>query len=585
MQKLIPVFLVLGLLSISSSSSCRRKSAEGEFEKFTSQFVYSTLAMSPITATSVGYHEHQGVHLDEQLDDMSAVGLQRQRQYFASIRDQLMELGKKPLTGEERADFDIMQDLVSLNLLDLDTIQSYKHNPTLYVEMVGNALFSPYVLDYALKEQRMKQIIARLEKIPRFMEEAKSQLSDAPEVWNRVAREENEGNIELIDKTLREEAVGGLKEPYEKAAGPALAALKGFNQWLEGSLSKHTSVWTLGKGVYASKFRYALGTDATPEGLLHDAESFLEATRRQMLALSKPLYARYYPGAAEGGLNEVVGRTLEKIAENHATAGTYIGDARRDLDETRRFVREKNLLALPVKDNLQLIETPAFMRGIYAVGGFNAAPALQPELGAFYWLTPIPENWPKERVESKLREYNTYGLKLLTIHEAMPGHYVQLEYANGVQPLDRRVLRSVFGNGPYVEGWAVYATEMMLDEGYLNNSPELRLTFLKQQLRVAANAILDVRMQTMNMSDEEAMKLMTEDTFQEKEEAAAKLQRAKLSSAQLPTYYLGYREWMKLRTAWRQRKGAGYGLYEFHDAALKEGAAPLRALGKLMEGK
>jgi len=583
MQRLISIFLFLGLLSISFS--CRRKSAEDEFGKFASQFVYSTLATSPIMATSVGYHEHQGVHLDEQLDDMSAAGLQKQRQYFASMRDELAGWEKKPLTAEERADFDIMQDLVSLNLLDLDTIQSYKHNPAIYVEMVGNALFSPYVLDYALKAQRMRQIIARLEKVPRFMEQAKSQLTDAPEIWNRVAREENEGNIELIDKTLRGEAVGELKEPYEKAAGPALGALKGFNEWLETGLSKHTSDWRLGKGVYASKFRYALGTNATPEELLHDAESFLETTRSQMLALSKPLYARYYPGAAEGGLNQVVGKTLEKIAENHATAATYIGDARRDLDETRRFVREKNLLALPVKDNLQLIETPAFMRGIYAVGGFNAAPALQPELGAFYWLTPIPENWPKERIESKLREYNTYGLKLLTIHEAMPGHYVQLEYANGVQPLARRVLRSVFGNGPYVEGWAVYATEMMLDEGYLNNSPELRLTFLKQQLRVAANAILDVRMQTMNMSGEEAMKLMTEDTFQEKEEAAAKLRRAKLSSAQLPTYYLGYREWVKLRNAWRQRKGAGYGLYEFHDLALREGAAPMRVLGKLMDGK
>lgn len=167
----------------------------------------------------------------------------------------------------------------------------------------------------------------------------------------------------------------------------------------------------------------------------------------------------------------------------------------------------------------------------------------------------------------------------------MPGHYVQLEYANGVQPLARRVLRSVFGNGPYVEGWAVYATEMMLDEGYLDNSPALRLTFLKQQLRVAANAILDVRMQTMNMSDQEAMKLMTEDTFQEKEEAAAKLQRAKLSSAQLPTYYLGYREWVKVRDAWRRRKGANYRLYEFNDLALKEGAVPMRTLAKLLEGK
>src|SRR5262249_48027642 len=157
-----------------------------------------------------------------------------------------------------------------------------------------------------------------------------------------------------------------------------------------------------------------------------------------------------------------------------------------------------------------------------------------------YWITPIPANWPKERIESKLREYNFYGLKLLTLHEALPGHYVQAEVANNVQPPVRRLLRSVYGNGPYVEGWAVYATQMMLDEAYLNHSPELALTFAKHQLRVIANTILDIRLQMLNMPDQEAMDLMEKQTFQEKEEATEKLQRAKLSSCQLPTYFVGY---------------------------------------------
>ena len=204
---------------------------------------------------------------------------------------------------------------------------------------------------------------------------------------------------------------------------------------------------------------------------------------------------------------------------------------------------------LPGRDNLQLIETPAYMRGVYGVGGFNPAPPLQPELGAFYWLTPIPSTWPKERVESKLREYNDYGLRILTIHEAIPGHYVQFEYASRVEPKPRRVLRSLFGSGPYVEGWAVYATDIMLKEGYLAHDPELQLTWGKQMLRAIANTILDIRMHTMGMSDEEAMKLMLERTFQEKEEASAKLQRAKLGACQLPTYFAGYRGWTRLRAA------------------------------------
>ncbi len=184
-----------------------------------------------------------------------------------------------------------------------------------------------------------------------------------------------------------------------------------------------------------------------------------------------------------------------------------------------------------------------------------------------------------------MREYNYYGLKLLTIHEAMPGHYVQLEYANDVEPKSRRALRAIFGSGPYVEGWAVYATETMLDEGYLDGSPELRLTFLKQQLRMIANAILDVRMQTMGMTDEQAMDLMLNKGFQEKEEATGKLRRAKLSSTQLPTYFVGWGDWHRLKALCKQQSGGEFRLSSFHSNALKQSAVPLPALARLMTGK
>ena len=182
-------------------------------------------------------------------------------------------------------------------------------------------------------------------------------------------------------------------------------------------------------------------------------------------------------------------------------------------------------------------------------------PRWNPNSGAFYWITPIPGNWPKDRIESKLREYNTYGVQELTIHEAMPGHYVQFEFANAVQPKTRRLLRNLFGNGPYVEGWAVYTQQLMSDEGYLNNSAALRMTFLKQMLRVITNTILDIRIQTMGMTEQEALDLMMKDAFQEKEEATAKWQRAQLSSTQLPTYFVGWRGWLRLRAEAEKRPG------------------------------
>ena len=577
----------IGLLALILvlAAGCSRKPADS-FGQLRDEFVYESLAFSPTAATASGYHQHKGVNLDSQLDDYSQAALERQRQFYRQFRVRLARLKPEGLAAEDRADYDVLSDQISLQLLELDEIQNWRHNPTGYVELIGSALFSPSVLEYAPKPQRYRHIIARLEKVPALLEQAKQNLAGAPEVWTTVALGENQGNIDLVDKALRAGAPEEARADYDKAASTALAALKAFSEYLKNDLAKQQGDWRLGKEKYAKKFRYVLETDQTPEQVLAAAEQQFKEMRQEMFKLSLPLQAKMYPAHKDPvDVNIIVGETLARIAEKHSTPDTYFADARRDLQEVREFVRAKNVLPLPPRDNLQVIETPEFMRGIYAVGGFVSAPALEPQLGAFYWLTPIPKTWPAARIGSKLREYNFYSLKLLTIHEAVPGHYVQFEYANQVQPLGRRVLRALFSNTPYVEGWAVYATETMLDEGYLDKSPAMRLTFLKQQLRVLANAIMDVRMQTMGMTDQEAMDLMVKQGFQENEEATAKLQRAKLSSCQLPTYYVGWRDWHRLRNQYQQAKGAAYQLSEFHRQALVPGAMPLPSLARLLTGK
>jgi uncharacterized protein (DUF885 family) len=197
-------------------------------------------------------------------------------------------------------------------------------------------------------------------------------------------------------------------------------------------------------------------------------------------------------------------------------------------------------------------------------------------------VTPIPSSWPQSRIDSKLREYNDSGLQHLTVHEAMPGHYVQAEYANDIEPRSRRLLRDIFGNGPYVEGWAVYSQELMADEGYMSETPGYRLTLAKQMLRVISNTILDVRLQTLGMTDAQALDLMIKDAYQEPEEANAKLQRAKLSSCQLPTYYAGYKGWLTVREHYRKTHPDAR-LKQFHESALKEGAVPLPVLDQLLK--
>ena len=569
--------IALALLVITSCSRSQVPSpaaaaggtatAPSSVDAITDEFTRGVLALSPVYATGVGYHQHKGQSLDERLDDYSPAGIDAQRRFYQNMQQRLGGLDAATLDAEQQADLQIIRTNVSLSLLELDTIQNYRHNPTVYVELIGNALYTPFVLHYASADARFNHIARRLQQVPALIEQAKANLVDAPEVWNRVAREENEGNVALIDQTLRHAAPQAAQSAYEQAAGPALTALKGFNGYLKDTLSKKTSDWRLGKEKYARKFAYALATNKTPEQLLTEADADLRATRDEMAQFAAP---------------RSIKEALDAIATEHATPANYMAEARRTLDQATTFVREKGLVTLPTRGNLLVIDTPEFMRGIYGVGGFSPAPALQPELGAFYWITPIPKDWPQARIDSKLREYNNYGLQQLTIHEAMPGHYVQLEHGNDVQPPSRRLLRVVFGNGPYVEGWGVYAQHLMSEQGYLDNSTPLRMSWLKQKMRGLANTILDVRLQTMGMTDQQALDLMINDTFQEREEATAKLQRAQLSSAQLPTYYAGYKGWLQARERYRQAKGGAFSLKEFHDRALGESAVPLPELEKLL---
>jgi uncharacterized protein (DUF885 family) len=557
---------VLGAIACACAIAAHGAAAP-KFDKLVDDFVFENLALSPSTATQVGYHRHHTVVLDDLLDDYSPAGIAAQQAFLTAMDARIAGFDLKSLEPEQRADIDIMRDALRATRLELDEIQSYRHNPTVYVELVGNALDTLHLLHYAPAPERFKHIIERLKRVPTLIEQAQANLQDAPEIWNKVAREEDAGNLALIDSELRKDCPPALRAEYDNAANTALASLKAFDAWLRDTLSQKTSDWQLGADRYAKKFKFTLATGKTPDALLAEAEADLRKTRAEMVKLAAP---------------DTVEAALAKVASRHATPATYMNEAKRILADATAFVKEKDLLTLPARTNLQVIDTPEFMRGTYSVGGFNSAPALEPQLGAFYWVTPIPATWPQARIDSKLREYNTSGLTHLTVHEAMPGHYVQGEYANDIEPRSRRLLRMIFGNGAYVEGWAVYTQQLMAEQGYQGDTLGYRLTLAKQMLRVLGNTILDVRLQTKGMTDAQAMDLMIKDTYQETEEATAKLQRAKLSSCQLPTYYAGYTGWIAVRAHAQAKAGSAFSLKQFHEAALREGAVSLPVLDQLL---
>ncbi len=577
-----------------SSSSSRK------FAELSDQFMKESLALSPTNASAAGYHKHldaktgKTVELDAELDDMSLAGMAQQRAFYQQWRERFRkETPPTSLDPEDAADWQLIDDQIGLALLEFDKIQSYRHNPTVPVELIGNALFLPLTQDYAPKDVRLGHVLSRVQQIPRLLNQVKPYLSDPDPVWVSTAIEENEGNIGLIQDTIAGEipADSPLRKQYDAVAPPAIAALKEFSQWLQNDLGKRPThaTFRLGKELYDEKFHLVMETPVTPEQLLADAEQGLKSVRAEMLQLALPMHKQMYPGHSEHSdlsgrerENLIISEVLNRISDDHPKRDQLQAAVEADIEGIKQFIREKKIVSLSDRDNLKVIPTPPFMRGAFSVAGFHSAPALEPQAEAEFWVTPIDPKTPDDKAESRLREYNNYTLKWLTIHEALPGHYIQFEHLNNIQPERRRLLRSLFANGAYVEGWAEYIAQVMMDEGFLNNDPRFRLVMRKIRLRLLANTILDIRMQTMAMTDAEAMELMTKDSFQTEAEAEGKLQRAKLTSTQLPTYYVGVREWLAFRKRYQDAAGKNFNMLKFHDRVLDEGPLPVPVVEKLV---
>lgn len=577
-----------------------RRSAAGRFADFASRFTVDSLALSPPTATLAGLHRHRDpesgaeMDLDRELDDVSTEGTSRKIRFYRGALDTLdREFPAGSLPEQEAIDRDIIAAQCRLALLDLDMVRSIETNPTAAVESIGTALFFPVVFEYAPREERAEDVVARLEKVPAFVDGAIAALRTSAPIYTEVAIEENDGNRQVV-LALQEmfEKGSDLEASFQKASGPALQAIDRLGRFLTSDLKKRsTGNWRLGQALYREKFSAYFQEELDPAAVLKDAEDGIRRVRSEMLALALPLHDQWYPGHhghkamkdPEARTNTVVRETLDRIGRDHPARDQLFQAIEKDVLEIAAFLESHPILSRTGHDNLTIIGTPPFLRGIYSVAGLNAAPPLEPSLKSLYYVTPIPKEWPDAKAEAKLREYNRYKLLLLSLHEALPGHYTQLEYANRVQPEWRRVLRSAYGNNAYIEGWAQYAEEVMLAQGFHDGGdPSMALTFRKEQLRVLANAVLDVRLHTLGMTDTQALDLMIKSTFQERPEAEGKLRRAKLSSTQLPTYFVGWQAWRRVRREAESRTGASFDLRAFHDRVLSYGAIPMGALGRLM---
>ncbi|MBV8632941.1 MAG: DUF885 domain-containing protein, partial [Burkholderiaceae bacterium] len=432
--------------------------------------------------------------------------------------------------------------------------------------------------DYAPLKRRLEAVRARLLAFPAIVAAAKANLKNPPRVFTETAIAQNKGAIALVQEELdeymkQEPAMRARLAPARKMAA---AALKDYGHWLEKDLlPRSNGDFRIGADNFRKKLRYALDSDLTPEQIEAGAESELQRTQEAMYQTALPLYQSWFPGKpSEGVERKIIIRTvLDKIAESHSSNADIVPKAKQKLAEATEFVRSHRLLSLP-QDPIKVIVMPEFQRGV-AVAYCDPAGPLEKNGATFYAISPTPADWTAERAASFFREYNDAMLNDLTVHEAMPGHYVQLSIANKVAKSTH--VRDLFNSGTFVEGWATYAEQVMADAGF--GGPETRMEQLKMRLRLILNAMLDQKIHAGSMSEQEAMKLMMDEGYQEEGEAAGKWRRALLSSTQLSTYFVGNMELTALARDMKAKTGGDS--QAVHDAMLAHGSIATKYVRRL----
>ena len=586
----------IGIASAATKTAfvCRLDSQETLLHR-ENRLLLEELALHPVSATEAGYHEHNGVSLDAELDDASPEAMAQERALLEDARTCFAQVDTSKLSGEDKADLTLVRSSIAEEIFTADVRQPEHYRPERPVELIGTALFFPLTQSYGTEQQRLANVLARMEQVPRYLDQARANLRDSDPVFIDTAVGEAAGDKQVIAAIEKQIPSGSpLHSRYIAASDAANQAIDAYVAWMKDDLAKRkqTRTWRSGPEVYAQIFRFAVGADTgqTPASLLASAEHDLTALRQQMFEIAKPLDEQWFPNSDHAGLsgealeNKVISEVIGRINDDHTTPEQLLPTVQEDATKITNFIRQKNLVTLSSRGNLKIVPTPPFLRGVFSVAGFHGPPPLEPGGEGEFWVTPIPSGDPAA-AESKLREYNNWMLQYLTMHEALPGHYTQFEHADNVQPPERRILRALLGNGPYIEGWGEYGVKEMEDAGYANHDPRFVLMVMKIRLRVIANAILDIRMQSMNMTDDEALALMENKAFQTHAEALGKLRRVKLTAGQLITYYVGYHQWIEFRDRYQKAAGTGFDLKRFNDEALDEGPLPIPVLEPLMTSR
>lgn len=554
-----------------------------QFEALGRSALSSWFRLNPVMATQTGSHI-----VDGELDDLSAKGRSAGLAFARDTLAQLRSIDPSTLSRENQIDYEMFRNELERQIWKRETLADWAWDPLVYSDLAGSAIYSLMAREFAPLPERLKSATLRMEKLPLLFAQARENLDPArvPSIHAETVTRQHAGILELVEQFITPN-LGQLgeedRERAENAIGNLKLAVAEHQKWLDETLVPNAKGdFRIGTALYDKKLAFALNSPLSRAEIRSRAEAELQRVRAEMYEIARKVLAdqpkapelpeQPTPEQQQAGIVAA----LELAYADRPARDKVVELATASTERATAFVREKGLVTLP-DSPVKIILMPEFQRGV-AVAYCDSPGPLDKHLDTFYAVSPIPDDWNDEQVDSYLREYNTRSIEELSIHEAMPGHFLQIAHANK----HPSTLRAVLASGSFIEGWAVFSEKLMVDAGYLDNDPLLRLINLKWYLRVITNAIIDQAIHVDGMTREEAMALMTEQGFQQEREAAGKWVRAQLTSAQLPTYFVGFQEHLDLERAMRAKQGEAFDLHQYNDKVLSFGSPPVRFVRQMM---
>ncbi len=499
---------------------------------------------------------------------------------------QLRRIDPASLSPLVRADWAMLENELLANRWALTELKAWQWDPSVYNVAEPFALLLD--LTFAPLDERLRLFSRRLERVPAYYAAAKASIESPSREHTALAIEQNRGALAVFGAELEQALeMSGLdareRAQFNERLAAARGAIEGYVRWLEAFDERLASgavaarSFRLGRDLYPQKFAFEIQSGDTAEALYERALAEKDVLHGRMRTLAEILWPKYFPNeAAPSDALDLIGRVIARLADNHVAPAELLDEVKRQIPELERFVTEHGLVELDPSKPLIVRETPPHKRGI-AGASIDAPGPYDAAAPTYYNVNPL-DGEPPERAESWLREYNRWMLPVLNIHEAIPGHYVQLLHANRAPSL----IKSIFGNGAMIEGWAVYAERMMLEAGYGEHRAEAWLVYSKWNLRSVCNTILDYGVHVLGMTEAEALDLLIRQAFQSEAEAADKWKRVQRTNVQLTSYFAGYSAILELREQLKRERAGTFDLKRFHEQFLGYGSAPVRVIRELM---